>query len=576
MRQLSDTSFYAKIPKDLTSKNQKLVKDTIQNLIVNQELPDTATNLIINTPRTSCIYFLPKIHKPNNPGRPIVSACSCPTELISSYLDRIMTPIVKSLPSYIKDSTHALQIFRDFNFSGQDKLIFTMDITSLYTVIPNSEGLQALKHFFDQRTVKEPNSETLLRLAELVLMLNCFSFAGNYYKQINGVAMGTRMGPSYANLFVGYVEHQFFNQYDGPKPELYGRYIDDCIGAISSSREELDQFITSVNSFHPALKYTWEISETSLAFLDIKVSIRGNALCTSVHYKPTDSHSYLLYSLSHPSHVKNSIPYSQFLRLRRLCSDDSDFSSKSEEMCQFFEKRGYPVSVVKAGHHRAQQFDRQSSLQTSQKDKNDRIPFTLTFHPHNHAVKSIILSNFKLLQNDPETGRIFSQPPLISFKRDKNVGNFLVRSALKTNEQPGTFKCARSRCNTCRFIVNTSKISGPKRSVKITDRFTCTSANVIYCITCTLCNKLYIGETGRRLGDRFREHLRDVEKNDKDASKPVARHFNLPNHSKKHMAVCGLSLHLGTTESRKNLEQKFIFQIGTLNPHGINERFSFN
>ena len=113
------------------------------------------------------------------------------------------------------------------------------------------------------------------------------------------------MGPSYANLFVVYVEQQFFNQYNGPKPELYGRYIDDCIGAISSSREELDQFITSVNSFHPALKYTREISVTSLAFLDIKVSIRGNVLCTSVHYKPTDSHSYFLYSSSHPSHVKN-------------------------------------------------------------------------------------------------------------------------------------------------------------------------------------------------------------------------------------------------------------------------------
>ena len=238
----------------LTMKRQVLHREQLRT---NQELPDTATNLIINTPRTSCIHFLPKIHKPNNPGRPIVSACSCPTELISSYLDRIMMPIVKSLPSYIKDSKHALQIFRDFNFSGQDKLIFTVDITSLYTVIPNSEGLQALKHFFDQRTVKEPSSETLLRLAELVLTLNCFSFAGNYYKRINGVAMGTRMGPSYANLFVGYVE--FFNQHNGPKSERYGRYIDDYIGAISSSREELDQFITSVNSFHPALKYTWEI-----------------------------------------------------------------------------------------------------------------------------------------------------------------------------------------------------------------------------------------------------------------------------------------------------------------------------
>ena len=220
--------------------------------------------------------------------------------------------------------------------------------------------------------------------------------------------------------------------------------------------------------------------------------------------------------------------------------------------------------------------NRQSALQTSQKEKNDRIPFTLTFHPHNNPVKAIILNNFKILQNDPETSAIFSQPPLISFKRDKNVGNFLVKSTFKTIEEPGTFKCARSRCKTCPFVQNAHKISGPKRSVKITDRFTCTSANVIYCITCTLCKKLYIGETGRRLGDRFREHLRDVEKDDKDTSKPVARHFNLPNHSKEHMSICGLSLHHGTTESRKNLEQRFIFQIGTLNPHGINERFSFN
>ena len=58
-----------------------------------------------------------------------------------------MAPIVRSLPSYVKDSQHALQIFRDFNFLGEDKLIFTMDITSLYTVIPNGEGLLALKLF---------------------------------------------------------------------------------------------------------------------------------------------------------------------------------------------------------------------------------------------------------------------------------------------------------------------------------------------------------------------------------------------------------------------------------------------
>ena len=175
-----------------------------------KELPAIAKRLTVTTPRTPCNYFLPKIHKPHNLGRPIVSDCSCPTQLISSYLDKIMSPIVKTLPSNIKDSQHALEIFSDFNFLGQNKLIFIVDITFLYTVVPNDEGLRALKHFFDRRTVKEPSSETLLRLAELVLTLNCFSFGGNYYKQTNGVALGTKMGSSYANIFVHFIEHQLF------------------------------------------------------------------------------------------------------------------------------------------------------------------------------------------------------------------------------------------------------------------------------------------------------------------------------------------------------------------------------
>ena len=70
-----------------------------------------------------------------------------------------------------------------------------------------------------------------MRLAELVLTLNCFSFDGYYFKQINGAAMGTKMGPSYANLFVGFIEELIFERYSGPKPELFGRYIDYCFGA---------------------------------------------------------------------------------------------------------------------------------------------------------------------------------------------------------------------------------------------------------------------------------------------------------------------------------------------------------
>ena len=109
--------------------------------------------------------------------------------------------------------------------------------------------------------------------------------------------------------------------------------------------------------------------------------------------------------------------------------------------------------------------------------------------------------------------------------------------------------------------------------------FTYTSANVIYsvyCITYIRCKKLFIGETERRLGDRFREHLCDVEKDRTKTHLNQSRDFNVPIHSMQHMAVCSRSLCQGRTESRKTVEQKFNFQIDNLNPQGINKRFSFH
>ena len=99
------------------------------------------------------------------------------------------------------------------------------------------------------------------------------------------------------------------SQYNSPKPELYGHYIDGCIDTTSSSSEEHTQFITAVNSFHLALTYTREISDTSLAFQEIKISVEGNSLFIDVYYKPTDSHHYSLYSSSHSSHDRNSLPF---------------------------------------------------------------------------------------------------------------------------------------------------------------------------------------------------------------------------------------------------------------------------
>ena len=66
------------------------------------QLQPSAKSLIVPTPKTSRFYLLSNIHKPNNPGRPIVSACSCPTENIVSYLDQIMFPLLCNLNTYLR------------------------------------------------------------------------------------------------------------------------------------------------------------------------------------------------------------------------------------------------------------------------------------------------------------------------------------------------------------------------------------------------------------------------------------------------------------------------------------------
>eukprot|EP00061_Rhincodon_typus_P001871 g16007.t1 len=126
-----------------------------------------------------------------------------------------------------------------------------MDVQSLYTCIPHADGLKALRFFLFRRSDQSPSNDTLIRLAELVLTLNNFSFHSSHFQQTKGVAMGTCMDPSYACLFEGYMEQSLFQSYTGPIPHLLLRYIDECIGAASCSHEELKQFIHFTNTFHP-------------------------------------------------------------------------------------------------------------------------------------------------------------------------------------------------------------------------------------------------------------------------------------------------------------------------------------
>ena len=175
--------------------------------------------------------------------------------------------------------------------------------------------------------------------------------------------------------------------------------------------------------------------------------------------------------------------------------------------------------------------------------------------------------------SDPATGTIYPELPPVSYRRDRNLRDYLVHSTKRTDSDAGTFACRHPRCLTCRHTTSQTILQSRNRLHTIRDHFTCLSVNVVYSIICRRCGYLYIGETGRRLRERFREHLRSIRNN--SPGFPVAEHFNCASHSLNDIMTCGLKSCSGDNTRRTKQEMRLTFELGTLKPNGLNINFSF-
>ena len=184
-----------------------------------------------------------------------------------------------------------------------------------YSNIPHKDGIRATKHALERRLSKEPKTWIPLRLLHLILTRTAFKFNDKFYEQISSTTMGTKCAPIHAILFMDRLEREFLSTRK-LIPLVWWRYIDDIFMIWQHSHEELNSFLEALNSFHVTIKFTADISETSINFLDVNVTKDsiGN-ITADLYTKPTDSHLYLHYSSFHPKHRKQSLPYSRALRL---------------------------------------------------------------------------------------------------------------------------------------------------------------------------------------------------------------------------------------------------------------------
>ena len=140
-----------------TATHTDIVNNTIRNFVKEKLLPEhIAKALLVDNPKTACFYLLPKVHKINNPGRPITNAINSPTSSIAEFVDYQLQPMVQNLKSYIKDTTDFLNKLEKINRVPEGALLVTMDVTSLYTNIPHKEGINATTLACEEMTPSKP------------------------------------------------------------------------------------------------------------------------------------------------------------------------------------------------------------------------------------------------------------------------------------------------------------------------------------------------------------------------------------------------------------------------------------
>ena len=531
LRQLSDETYYKQTDTDLSKKHYEEIELKIDQMVKDNEIDQSCASFLLDPKyRTPQFYMLPKIHKKldNPPGRPIVSGNGCPTERISQFVDYFLKPIVQNTESYIRDTTHFLRLLENHKKVPENTFLVTMDVSSLYTNIPNDLGIEACREQLEtnQAGSQFPTNSSIIELLKMVLTKNNFDFNGLHYLQVGGTAMGTRLAPSYANLFMDYFERHYVYTHH-TQPLLWKRYIDDIFMLWQHDVQELQNFIDHLNQSVPSINFETHISDSEISFLDVKVRIQNNTISTSLFTKETDTLSYLDYSSCHPVSCKKSIPYSQFLRLRRICSDDDDFVTQSEKLALSFHRAHYPDDIIQSGFDKAFEKDRDSLLNrpsnNSRTSNKDPKLFLITdYHPSFRAVLDIVSNNWDVLDNSSSTRPILPIPIVRGFRRPKNLRDMLVRARLTTADTPknpgasrNRNRCSRMNCSYCRALNKTGRITCPynKRSYITRFNVTCNSNNLIYCLSCKSCEKLcWPNKTLNSWAGGWTSHLHTKEK----------------------------------------------------------------
>ena len=339
------------------------------------------------------------------------------------------------------------------------------DVVSLYTNIPIELAIEIClsKLYSEKETVKGLTKENMKKLLNYCLKQNHFAFDDRFYDQIDGVAMGSPLGPTIANIFMSNFEEKVFDSYEGNLPIFYRRYIDDVF-AVFNDYDDCQLFLEYMNNQNDNIKFTLETeNEDCLPFLDVMITREcDGSVSTSVYRKPNFSGLVMQYDSFVPAYYKKSLVNGLIHRAWKICSSIDLFHQELTKIKQLLLPNGFPLKFVNRQIH-----------QFLQKKKNYNEPRDIICGPDKKMLyMSLPYAGQNSVRLNRQIGRIFNKVAPWS------KVNIIFKPVQRLN---------------C--------ISKLKSTIPLLNR-----SNVIYKINCIDCNSFYVGLTTRRLQKRLYEH----------------------------------------------------------------------
>jgi len=479
--------------------------------------------------RAGVLYGLPKIHKEGAPIRPIISAVKTYNYGLAKYLVKILSPFLDN--TYIlTDSFDFINKIPDLDTSTDASMV-SFDVESLFTNVPTLETIEIiLDEVFKPRDDDENvdfetffgvvilahgfTREELKKLLIICTQESHFQFNGEFYDQIDGVAMGSPLGPLFANFFMSDFERKHMPELRRLGVKRWYRYVDDVFATLKTN-VNVDEILEFLNSRHINIKFTSELeSNNKLPFLDVYVIRRLNKYITTVYRKKTFTGVYLNWNSLTSRKYKIGLINNLMDRIFRSCTriedrnlevarlksilTKNDYPSEvtSKTIEQFLSKRDTPVSTV------------EQTPPNQVKDKKTR--FIVLPYPNRKADEYGRRLNNLITNSYPQVDfNIAFQPPM-------TIGSmFPFKDSVKVNNH---------------------------------------KSQVVYKLTCKTCKAEYIGRTERILQYRVNEHKSRAPSN-KSATKKHTDKY--PSHEMDYNNVEIID----TATNRTKLEVKELLHI---------------